>query len=256
MVGIERDMSENTLHSMEAGTLLDCSAMQSPVSSLVSDAYSGLKAVVGRASTPAVGLACLPILGAIIARRPALLRRSAGDLAELEIVGAAPTAGKVSGLARLEANWQSVSGELKESWLNHNVKALNLDAAENAFFQSALKDGGVKFALLDRQFLQGERIFARDVVRPSVQREIGTATNYDPLKASQAVLICRVPGAKFDQFHIINGNNRVNIFGSSISNPKEMRLPAFIFSSPNDFERVLNYDVLCNLAKAKPLHLH
>lgn len=235
--------------------LLDSAGSESAGARFLNDAFLSVKGRLKQAGSSEMAMIGLPIVGAIIARKPGLLRRSAGELAELELTASAPVLNASRGMARLEANWQSVSNDVRESWLKHNMDNLRLDAAENVVLQSALKHGGVKFTLLDKQFLQSERIFARDAIRPNVQRELLSAANYDPLKANQAVLICRVPGERFDQFHIINGNNRVHLFGRSATNPNDAKLPAFIFDSPTEFERVLNYDVLANISKAKSLQL-
>lgn len=248
MPGIEFDTKADA-------RLLDCAGSESAGSKLLSDAFSSVKGCLKQGRSAEMAMIGLPVLGAIIARKPGLLRCAAGEMAELEMTSTVSVINASRSIARLESNWLSVSQELRESWLKHNMNMLGLDAAENAVLQSALRDGGVKFTLLDKQFLQSERIFARDAIRPNVQRELLSAANYDPLKANQAVLICRVPAERFDQFHIINGNNRVHLFGRSATNPRDAQLPAFIFDSPSEFERVLNYDVLTNMAKAKPLQL-
>lgn len=238
------------------GRLLESVGCESVGTRLLSDAFSSVKRCFKQERSTEMAMIGLPLLGAIITRKPGFARRAAGEVAELELTATASVMNAPRNIARLESNWQSVSTELRESWLKHNMELLSLDSTEDALLRSALKEGGVKFTLLDKQFLHAERIFARDAIRTNVQRELSSAANYDPLKANQAVLICRVPGERFDQFHIINGNNRVHLFGSTATNPKDAQLPAFIFDSPREFERILNYDVLTNMAKARPLHLY
>jgi len=107
----------------------------------------------------------------------------------------------------------------------------------------ALADGSVRFAVWDRIFLRSIDVFARDMVRPRTQKELVNASNYDPFEATQPILVVRIEGAdNTSQYHVINGNNRIFLFGSSRTNPTNEGLPLWFFKDPETFKKVFNID--------------
>jgi hypothetical protein len=134
--------------------------------------------------------------------------------------------------------------ELLTRWQQHFFALLQLDPA-------ALAQANGRFELMDIKALNSMRIYARDKMRPATQREVGNADNYDPLRATQAVLIVKFKAQFAPEYHVMNGNNRVHIFGSSTTNPNNRSLPVFIFDSPESFEQLLGADAWSGMPNAK-----
>lgn len=132
------------------------------------------------------------------------------------------------------------SSELKDRWYEHGLTQLGITRKD---FEAA----GGQFNLLDVGALNSRRVVARDVVREKSQREIGSPDKYDPLVATQQVIIVRFGR----DFHVMNGNNRVFKFGSSTTNPNNCALPAFVLGSPEAFEKLFGIDAWSGFANAR-----
>ncbi len=135
-----------------------------------------------------------------------------------------------------------------EQTLNHNLNLLDLDSQERTALAQGFGDGSVRFVVLTRDFLRTHDFFTRDNIRPQTQAQLRSAGSYNPLRADQGIFVVRVG----DQYHVINGNNRIHLFGCNHSNPHNLGIPVFLFDSPESFQRNIGGECRDQLRRARP----
>ena len=149
----------------------------------------------------------------------------------------------------MKTETKDVTGALQERWLQHNLSLLEVTAEK-------LKENGGEIRLLDLEALNSMRLFARDEIRPATQRELRSAHLYDPLLANQPIIIVKFSTPQGAQHHVMNGNNRVFLFGCAATNPHSLPLPVIVFDSPEGMQNLLGADPWCSFNRARPFNFN
>ena len=136
-------------------------------------------------------------------------------------------------------------------WLDHYTKCLKFDPEEAARFNDAFDKGAIKLQMMDREFLNSNTINRRENnMRATTQRILGgTVENYDPLKHDQPIFMVKTQGKNGVEYNVMNGNNRIYLFGRSGSNPNNRAVPVLVFDGPQAFEQVFDF----TFSQSKPV---
>lgn len=118
--------------------------------------------------------------------------------------------------------------------------------------KTTFKGEGVQLRELDREALTKLRLFMRDMIRPGTQRELGSADQYEASRATQPVILVAFMASRGLEYHVMNGNNRVYLFGCAQTNPRNRALPVWVFNTPEAFQRITGGDAWCGYRRAKP----
>ncbi len=142
--------------------------------------------------------------------------------------------------------------------LEHNLKAMHMEPSQAVKMQEALAKNQVELTTMDGEFLRSHGVYSREAnqTRPQTMRELGNATKYDPMKATQPVIVVQFDTPGRPQYHVINGNNRVYLFGSDVLNPQNRALPVLLFKSPETLLDILNVDPYVGFPKARRFNFY
>ncbi len=147
-------------------------------------------------------------------------------------------------LVRSISGGQPELSQQMRAWMEHDMNSLILDADERAAVARALENGTLQYTVMNREFLHNnyDSLFSREAGgRPESTASLPqNASNYDPARAQGPVLA--VYDAATGQYHFINGNNRILLFGSEIRNQNNAGVPVWLFMSPQAFQDTFGFD--------------
>lgn len=130
--------------------------------------------------------------------------------------------------------------ETLRQWFEHEAANIQLDGDERAALQAAQQAGLFEYRVMDNQYLRSSALRSREAGRRpgGAYDQMGLADNYDPMHPeNRPVFVVR--DDRTGVLHVINGNNRVYLFGDRSTNPNNLGLPVWYFHTPAAFEQVL-----------------
>ena len=134
------------------------------------------------------------------------------------------------------------TAELMREWFANDQRNIQMDATELTLLNQMVADGRLEYVQMDRAFLRSHSMISRENgPRQSSQNELpGTTTGFDPMRSRNPVFVVYDP--ETSQYHVINGNNRMMLFGSEQANAANLGVPVWLFNSPQAMQDLLGVD--------------